>query len=180
MRVAVLALAVLLAAPVSGQAGGQTLPKAVPSAGTPRDIAGAMEKPDPALVYRILFDISAPPKDKAQPHQTLQRAGAMLNAMAASGVKPKAGDIAIVVHGPPDTILLTDAAHTKRLGTPNPNRVLLEELANAGVSIRICGQSYLGHGYARDELHPVVQLDLMAMITIANLMTRGYGVVRDN
>lgn len=176
MRVAIFAFAALLASPAVGQG----LLKAVPSAGMPRDIAGAAERPDPALAYRILFDISAPPKDKAEPHQTLQRAASMLNAMAANGVKPKAGDIAIVVHGAPDTILLTDAAHTKRIGTPNPNRVLLEELANAGVSIRICGQSYLGHGYTREELHPVVQLDLMAMITIANFMARGYGVVRDN
>jgi intracellular sulfur oxidation DsrE/DsrF family protein len=176
MRHVVLVLAALLATPAFGQ----SLPKAVPSAGIPAEIPGAKEKPDPALAYRILFDISALAKDKATPHHTLQRAGAMLNAMVASGVTPAAGSIAIVVHGPPDSILLTDAAHMKRFGEPNPNRLLLEELANAGVSIRICGQSYLARGYGRDELHPAVQLDLMAMITIANLMARGYGVVRDN
>lgn len=176
MRIALIALAAVMASPALAQA----LPKAVPSAGTPRDIAGAMEKPDPALTYRILYDVSAPNRDKAEAHQTLRRAASLLNAMAENGVKPAAGDIAIVVHGAPDSNLLTDAAHMKRFGTPNPSRQLVEELAAAGVSVRLCGQSFLGRGYAREELLPVVQLDLMAMVTIANLMAKGYGVVRDN
>lgn len=176
MRTMLFAVVALLASPVLGQA----LPKAVPSAGAPRDVAGMVEKPDPALKYRILYDVSAPNRDLGEAHQTLRRAASLLNAMAANGVKPAAGDIAIVVHGAPDSNLLTDAAHMKRFGTPNPSRVLVEELAAAGVSVRLCGQSYLGHGYAREELLPVVQLDLMAMVTIANLMARGYGVVRDD
>ncbi|HQS69933.1 MAG TPA: DsrE family protein [Novosphingobium sp.] len=176
LRLALAAFALATAAPALAQA----LPKAVPSAGIPQDIPGAMEKPDPALQYRILFDVSEPNRDAAKPHQTFARAASMLNAMAANGVRPKAGAIAIVVHGAPDNNLLTDAAHMKRFGKPNPSRQLLEELAAAGVSVRICGQSYLARGYARDELHPAVQLDLMAMITIANLMAQGYGVVRDD
>lgn len=176
LRFAVGVLALAAATPAWSQA----LPKAVPSAGIPQDIPGAMEKPNPALQYRILFDVSKPNRDAAQPHQTFARAASMLNAMAANGAKPPAGAIAIVVHGAPDSNLLTDAAHIKRFGKPNPTRQLLEELAAAGVSIRICGQSYLARGYARDDLHPAVQLDLMAMITIANLMAQGYGVVRDD
>lgn len=176
MRIAVAAFALLSAAPAWGQA----YPTQVPSAGTPQDIPGAMEKPDPTLNYRILFDVSAANRDKHLPHQTFRRAGSLLNAMAANGVKPGAGAIAIVVHGAPDANLLTDAAHLKRFGKPNPSRALLEELVAAGVSIRICGQSYLARGYAREELHPAVQLDLMAMVTIANLMAQGYGVVRDD
>lgn len=172
---------ILIAAIALGFAGASLAQTpAVPSNPTPKDIPGAMERPDPSLRYRILFDVSEPNADKTKPHQTLRRAAAMLNAMAANGVRPAAGDIAIVVHGAPDVNLLTDAAHQKRFGTPNPGRQLLEDLAKAGVSVRICGQSYLGHGYARDELHPAVQLDLMAMTTIANLMARGYGVVRDD
>lgn len=139
-----------------------------------------MEKPDPTLNYRILFDVSEPNRDKDLPHQTFRRAGSLLNAMATNGVKLGTGAIAIVVHGAPDANLLTDAAHIKRFGKPNPSRALLEELAAAGVSIRICGQSYLARGYTREELHPAVQLDLMAMVTIANLMAQGYGVVRDD
>lgn len=176
MRRALIALSLLAAVPAVAQ----PQPKPVPSAGTPQDIPGAMEKPDPALKYRILYDVSEPNRDKAQPHQTFRRAASLLNVMAANGVKPAAGDIAIVVHGAPDSNLLTDAAHLKRFGTPNPSRVLVEELAAAGVSIRLCGQSYLARGYARDELLPVVQIDLMAMVTIANLMAQGYGVVRDD
>lgn len=176
MRIYVAALALLVAAPAWGQA----YQSAVPSAGTPQDIPGAMERPDRALQYRILFDVSEPNRDKDQPHQTLRRAGSLLNAMAANGVKPETGAIAIVVHGAPDANLLTDTAHIKRFGKPNPSLALLEELAAAGVSIRICGQSYLARGYARAELHPAVQLDLMAMVTIANLMAQGYGVVRDD
>ncbi|WP_017672762.1 DsrE family protein [Blastomonas sp. AAP53] len=176
MRAAFIALAVLVAHPAWAQA----LPKPVPSAGTPQDIPGAVEKPNPALKYRILYDVSEPNRDKAQPHQTFRRAASLMNSMAAHGVKPAAGDIAIVVHGAPDRNLLTDAAHMKRHGTPNPSRQLVEELAAAGVSIRLCGQSYLARGYDRNDLLPEVQLDLMAMVTIANLMAQGYGVVRDD
>ncbi len=174
MRPLLVALLLAVPAPLLAQS------PAVPSNPTPTDIPGAMEKPDPSLKYRILYDVSAPNADKTKPHQTLRRAASLLNAMAANGIAPAPGDIAIVVHGAPDSNLLTNAAHQQRFGTPNPSHQLLQELAKAGVSIRICGQSYLGHKYARTDLDPVVQIDLMAMVTIANLMAKGYGVVRDN
>lgn len=176
MRAAMIAIALGIATPAWGQA----LPKPVPSASTPQDIPGALERPDPALTYRILFDVSEPNREKDEPHQTFRRAASLLNTMAAHGVKPAPGAIAIVVHGKPDSNLLTDAAHIKRFGKPNPSLKLLEELAAAGVSIRLCGQSYLARNYAQEDLHPAVQLDLMAMVTIANLMAQGYGVVRDD
>ncbi len=155
----------------------EALPMPITGYGNITDIAGALEKPDPSLRYKLLFDISTPARDVAKPHQTLIRIARLLNAMAANGVRPQPGDIALVVHGAPDTFTLTDAAHVKRHKMPNPNLDLVHQLAAAGVSVRICGQSYLGHGYARDELDPVVELDLMAMTTIANLMAKGYGVV---
>ncbi len=151
----------------------------IPGYGMFGEIPDAFEIPDPKLEYKLLFDVSAAPADPATAHQGLRRVALLLNILGRYGVRPAAGNIAVIVHGKPDTLVLTQEAHMKRHGKPNPNFELIKMLSEAGVSIRLCGQSGLARGYATEEINPLVKVDPAAIITIATLQSKGYGLVQD-
>jgi intracellular sulfur oxidation DsrE/DsrF family protein len=137
-------------------------------------------KPDPALRYKVVFDVSQAPRTPGEVHQGLERVARMVNLLGAYGVRIQPGDIVITLHGQAAKTVLTPAAFAKRYnGAANPDAKLLEQLAAAGVSIRLCGQSMMGQGFTRDELNPVVKVDVAAITTMATLQLQGYAVIQD-
>lgn len=177
MRAAcLLGLALAMTAPALA-APGQRL---VPDFGAYREIPDAFDKPDPALRYRIVFEVTAAARDAAKPHHGLEKVARMVNLLSVHGVEVQPGDMVVAIHGQASRALLTDAAHRRRHdGAANPNVEIIRQLTAAGVSIRLCGQVMQALGYARDELHPDVKVDVSAITTVATLQMRGYAVMQD-
>lgn len=137
-------------------------------------------KPDPALRYKVVFDVSQAARTPGSVHQGLERVARMVNLLNNYGVKLQPGDIVITLHGQAAKTTLTPAAFAKRHdGAANPDAELLKQLAAAGVSIRLCGQSMMALGYKPDELNPVVKVDVAAITTMATLQLQGYAVIQD-
>ena len=169
-------LACVLAAP-SHATPGQRL---VPDYGGFRDIADPFDKPDPALRYKIVFEVTAPARDAAKPHHGLDKVARMVNLLSVHGVDVQHGDMVVAIHGQASRTTLTDAAYAKRYeGATNPNVALIRQLTAAGVSIRICGQAMLAMGYAKEDLSPDVKVDVSAITTVATMQMRGYAVMQD-
>jgi intracellular sulfur oxidation DsrE/DsrF family protein len=104
----------------------------------------------------------------------------MVNLLNNYGVKLQPGDIVITLHGQAAKTVLTPAAFAKRNdGAANPDAEILKQLAAAGVSIRLCGQSMMALGYTSEELNPVVKVDVAAITTMATLQLQGYAVIQD-
>jgi intracellular sulfur oxidation DsrE/DsrF family protein len=175
----VIALAtVLLAVPVVAQAPAQ--PRLVPDFGRYMEIADPFEKPDPALRYKVVFDVSQPARTAGEVHQGLERVARMMNLLNRHGVKLQPGDIVVTLHGPAAKTALTAAAYAKRFkGEANPNAELIKQLTAAGASVRLCGQSMMAGGFAREELNPDVKVDIAAITTMATLQLRGYAIIQD-
>ncbi len=166
-----------LAAVVNAQA---PIPRPVPDFGRYSDIPEAVQKPEPGLRYRVVFDIGATPANPAAVHPGLERVARMVNLLAAGGVRMQPSDIVVTVHSGAALALLSEAAHKARNnGAPNPNSGILRQLAAAGVSIRMCGQSMRGRGIAQADLESVVQVDTAAIVTLAALQLRGYAAIED-
>jgi intracellular sulfur oxidation DsrE/DsrF family protein len=137
-------------------------------------------KPDPALRYKVVFDVSQAARTPGSVHQGLERVARMVNLLGQYGVKLQPGDIVITLHGQAAKTVLTPAAFAKRNnGAANPDAEILKQLAAAGVSIRLCGQSMMALGYTREELNPVVKVDVAAITTMATLQLQGYAVIQD-
>ena len=169
-------LAAALAAP-SHAAPGQRL---IPDYGAYRDIPDAHEKPDPALRYKIVFEVTAAARDATKPHHGLEKVARMVNLLSVHGVDVQPGDMVVAIHGPASRTTLTNAAYAKRHeGAGNPNVELIRQLTAAGVSIRICGQAMMAMGYAKEELNPDVKVDVSAITTVATMQMRGYAVMQD-
>ena len=100
--------------------------------------------------------------------------------VGAYGVRIQPGDIVITLHGQAANSVLTPAAFARRYnGAANPDAELLKQLDAAGVSVRLCGQSMIGQGFSRDELNPVVKVDVAAITTMATLQLQGYAIIQD-
>lgn len=152
----------------------------IPDYGAFSTVPDPFLKPDPALRYKVVFDVSQAARTPGSVHQGLERVARMVNLLGAYGAKLRPGDIVITLHGQAAKTTLTPAAYAKRNnGAANPDAGILEQLAAAGVSIRLCGQSMMALGYTRDELNPVVKVDVAAITTMATLQLQGYAIIQD-
>lgn len=152
----------------------------VPDFGAYSEIPDAFQKPDPALRYKIVFDVSQPARTPGAVHQGLERVARMMNLLHSQGVKIEPGDIVVTLHGGAAKTALTEAAFAKRYADEaNPNAQLIQQITKAGASVRLCGQSMMALGFTRDELNPDVKVDTSAITTMGTLLMRGYGLIQD-
>lgn len=152
----------------------------VPGFGRYSEIADPFEKPDPALRYKVVFDVSQAARTPGEVHQGLERVARMINLLHRHGVKMQPGDIVVTLHGQAAKTALTAPAFAKRYkDEANPSAELITQLTAAGASVRLCGQSMVSAGFARDELNSDVKVDIAAITTMASYQLRGYAVIQD-
>jgi intracellular sulfur oxidation DsrE/DsrF family protein len=167
----VVALAVLMV--LSTPAPAQSLP--VPGYGAAKDIPGAQQMPDPAMTYKVVFDIShATPKiDQVNPG--LITVARYLNTLAAHGVPADHRQFVVVLHqGGTDMALDNAAFRARHNGHDNPDIALIRSLTNAGVEVRVCGQAVLARKIDPKTIQSDIHLDLWALSTIVNYQLEGY------
>jgi intracellular sulfur oxidation DsrE/DsrF family protein len=170
----------LIPAIAFAQAQPATPSRLVPDFGAYSEIPDAFQKPDPAMRYKIVFDVSQPARTPGAVHQGLERVARMMNLLHSQGVKIEPGDIVVTLHGGAAKTALTAPAFAKRYADEaNPNAQLIAQITKAGASVRLCGQSMAALGFTRDELNPDVKVDTSAITTIGTLLMRGYGMIQD-
>ncbi|HUZ13120.1 MAG TPA: DsrE family protein [Caulobacteraceae bacterium] len=113
------------------------------------------------------------------PPPALEKAARLANLLAQSGVPAAHRHIVVVLHGPATAAVLNRAGLKARGKTINPSARLIAELAEARVSVRVCGQALAGAKIARNEVLPQVQVDLSALTTLSTLQLRGYALLPD-
>ncbi|ONF97129.1 DsrE family protein [Sphingomonas jeddahensis] len=143
-------------------------------------VPDAKERPDPSLRYRVLFDISKGAPATGGVNPGLEKVARFLNLLGGDGVRPRPGDVVVVIHGPATSLVLSDAAYAQRnKGGHNPNLPLIAALRSAGVSMRVCSQALLGNRIASAELADGIEVDVSAMTTLATLQLRGWALIPD-
>lgn len=165
----VLCIAFLL--PAFGSA--QSLP--IPGGDVAKNVPGAHELPDPHLTYKVVFDLAtaAPNVDTVNPG--LATVARFVNTLAKYGVPPDQRKIVVVFHRAATEAIVNNATYQARnQGHGNPNIALIQQMKEAGVDFRVCGQAVLAHKIDPKTIVPEIQLDLWAMTTVVNFELRGY------
>ncbi len=143
---------------------------AIANFGTITPIDGHAVQPDPELRYRVVFSITeASPADGV--NRSLEKVARYLNLLAAGNIRPEAGDIVAVVHGPA-TPIVSNAVN-------NPNLELIAALNDAGVTVAVCSQAMHRAQLSADDLAAGVRIDAAALTTFTTLQLRGWAVVYD-
>ena len=140
---------------------------AVPGFGKSAPVEGVSLPAD--ATFKVAFDVTdaAPADDVNKGFNTAAR---FLNMHAAAGVPAENMSVAIVVHGPAASDLLT----AEKLGHANPSAPLIAELLAAGASIQLCGQTAAARDFAPEDLLPGITVSLSAMTSHALLQQDGY------
>ncbi len=172
----VLSIAVALVANAA-VAHAQALP--VPGVEPARDVPGAKEMPNPAIVHKVVFDMATEGPKTATVHPMLEAVARYVNTLAKTGVPAANRKVAVVFHqGATDFIMTNEAYKARHDGKDNPNLAMMQALKKAGVDLRVCGQATLGRKIDAKDITPEVQRDLWALTTIIALQQQGYVLIK--
>lgn len=175
-----LAAAILLGMTSTSALAASRFSSVIPGYGATHTADDAAERPDPKLRYRVVFSISKAAAKPEQVNPSLDKVARYLNMLGEDGVRPRAGDVVAVLHGPATAAAMTDAAYAGRTGSAaNPNVRLIEALRAAGVTVSVCSQALHGQGIKSGDLQSGIRIDVSAMTTITNLQLRGFALVPD-
>ncbi|MFD1034056.1 DsrE family protein [Sphingomonas hankookensis] len=130
----------------------------------------AKERPDRSLHYRVLFSVAKAATLLDQVNPNLEKVARFVNLLGADGVRPAAGDVAVLIHGPATTLVMNDAAYGERTKiSRNPNLPLVAALRTAGISVRVCSQALVGNEIDPAVVDNGIEIDVSALTTMATL-----------
>lgn len=88
--------------------------------------------------------------------------------------------ISTVFHGDAGYWMLTDKAYNAHTKTDqgNPNKTIISELVEMGVSIELCGQTMKSQGWSQDDVLPEVKIVIGAYPRIIDLQMQGYAYIK--
>lgn len=137
-------------------------------------------KPDPALKYNIVIDLTAGPKNEKDSANFKEmnwgfgEVGRRLNLHVADGVPRKNIDIVVAVHGLALFSMLNNAAYKKKYGVDNPSLALIDELKKAGIKFIVCGQAMNFMNVTPKDLIPESTIGLTAQTVLTSYQAKGY------
>lgn len=146
--------------------------------GTVTEVPFSQENPDPKMDYKIVIEISTDNPKPENPHEFIEKVGAVVNLHALGGVPANKLHVVMVVHGPAAQYVLNNEEYRKKFNTDNPNIPLLKELQEAGVRLLVCGQSLNKRGISPEAVTPEVKPALSAMTTLTTYQLKGYALLK--
>jgi intracellular sulfur oxidation DsrE/DsrF family protein len=129
--------------------------------------------------YRVVYDIKTDATE-AGISKGLYYARGLFDAFNKQGVKPGQVDAHLVLHGGAAAMLLNDQAYQAMTRDPfatNPNRKIVQDLLNLGVSIEICHASMMAHGWTAGDILPGVTIVHDGYTRIVELQNDGYAYI---
>lgn len=135
----------------------------------------AVDKPDPNMHYKIVFEVSGEPFDSSHIYPPLEFAARMYNLHVFGGVPQKNMDVVLVIGGFGIPAVMNNEAYKKRYGIDNPNLKLLQQLKDAGIKLNGCAQATLKSLIDPSEVIPEVNVIFSRFTTVSMYQMKGYG-----
>ena len=131
-------------------------------------------KTDINATFKVIFEVSQSPDNKETINKYIETAARFLNMHSKAGMKKDQLHTAIVIHGGAWKDVLTKEAYKEKFGVDNPNLKLINQLAEAGVDVIICGQTAGARGLNKTNVNPNVKFALSAMTALMQYQSNGY------
>lgn len=143
-------------------------------------ITDADELPDPAIDYKLLFDLKASNPDSLikELNEGLTEVARVINLHAASGVPVKKIFPVVSIRGPAVYAISSNDFYKEHYKTDNPNIQLINELKALGTKFIVCGQSLASRDIKKEVLLPVVKISLTAQTVITSYQSKGYVLIK--
>jgi len=174
---ALVALAMLAAAPAHADPWPEARSPAIPAASGYVAIPGAAVPVRPDVVYKAVYDARLGADDPAQLVPAIDMAGSELNALAVEGVPLTQAKFAIVFHAAGINGILDNEHYKAKFGRDNPNLPAIAQLKKAGVELYVCGQNLAFDHVDPKTLTPDVRVASDALIVLMTLENQGYALL---
>lgn len=105
----------------------------------------------------------------------------LLEAYKKQGVPANQLKISVVVHGAAGYWLLKDEKYQLVTGNPfdfNPNKKIVQELLDLGVSVELCHVTMKAHGWQAEDILPGVRIVFDAYTRMIDLQMQGYAYIK--
>lgn len=145
--------------------------------GSVYEVPDALEKPDPAIHYKILVDITDAADKPDSINAYLEAVATLYNLHVVGGVPEKNIDMVVVIHKMATYSILGNEKYRQKFGTDNPNLPLLKTLYDGGVRFFVCGQTMKRAKYSIDQIAPEVKPATSALTTLTTYQLRGYAFI---
>jgi intracellular sulfur oxidation DsrE/DsrF family protein len=142
------------------------------------EIPEATERPDPALEYKILVDLSTAADNPKEISRWVDNVARLINLHGLVGVPKERMKVKVVIHGGAAYTLLKNEAYQRKYESDNPNLAVFDALKEAGVDIMICGQSMISRKMNVSDLWPGVIVAHSALTTITTYVPQGYVLLK--
>lgn len=135
------------------------------------------EKADPAMKYRLLFNLTLWSKDsssKRKINDGLAEIGRIINLHVAAGVPKENLELVVVVHGPAMNAFLKNEIYLNKFKTNNPNLDILKQFTELNTRLIACGQAELFFKIPASDMLPEVKTAYSAKVAISTYELKGY------
>jgi len=105
----------------------------------------------------------------------------LLEAYKKQGISQDQLHISVVVHGAAGLWLLNDTAYQNYVNDPfgfNPNKQVVEELLDNGVSVELCHVTMNAHHWQPQDILPGVKIVFDAYTRMIDLQMQGYAYIK--
>jgi intracellular sulfur oxidation DsrE/DsrF family protein len=140
-----------------------------------RPIIGVDVNKDIRVAYEVKDDVWEAGVGKA-----LFYVRGLLKAYDSLGVPEEQLHVSVVLHGGAAYWVLKDEAYSVHMNQleGNPNKKVIGELLEHGVSVEVCNATLKGHGWKPDDVLPDVTIVHDAYTRLIDLQQQGYGYIR--
>ncbi len=142
--------------------------------GAIQPLPDAALKPDKALKYKVIFDVTRVSREKNKVNPGLDQVARFINVMASVGIKPRDMELVAVIHGRATPVVLENIMFRMKYLVDNPNLKLIKGLKKAGVKLHVCGQALAERKWSRNWVHPEINIALSAVEVISTFQLKGY------
>jgi intracellular sulfur oxidation DsrE/DsrF family protein len=150
----------------------------IKSYGTVFEIPTADHKPDPALDYKIIVELTENTPKPDSLNIYLEAIATLINLHAAEGVSAKNIHLVVILRKGATYAVFGDDLYKKYFKVENPNRHLIKELTDAGVEFYVCGQTMIKRNTKEEELMPGTKIASSGLTAISTYQLKGYTMIK--
>ncbi len=142
------------------------------------EVPFAVDKPDPSLHYKIIVEASEKLEDSTAIYPPLEHVARLYNLHVYGGVPQNRLDVAMVIWGPPVTVVMNNEAYKKKYGVDNPNIKIIEAMKVAGIKLFACGQSIMKNKIDPATVNPEITIAVSRFTTVSTYQLKGYAMFK--
>jgi len=150
----------------------------IKSYGSVFQIPQAAHKPDQAVTYKIIVELTENAEKPDSLNEYLEAIATLINLHAAEGVQKEKIHIVTVLRKSATYAVVGHEMYKEKFKVENPNEKLLKELQEAGVEFFVCGQSMLKRNISEGKLMPGIKTASSGLTALTTYQLKGYAMIK--